>query len=625
MGTHYRFLIWLWIALGTSAFVGPAWPQEAQQPTDEQAIEEPLAEDLAPAEPDSPAVAAVLATKPTTPPEMARAAKILSDLGRPDLARDLIQKVLAANLDQQQLAAMEEQFGSAMFVAISSRADLAPEGKQLADLVLAAANSVLEDPARLAELIKQIQDPSAEVRIRALNGLKRARGAGVVPLLAVLADPARSDEHTNVRAALVELGGSAQGPLWAALESGDAKLTVEVIRVLGELSSRESIADLLALSTSDRTDAAVREAARTALVKMIGRAPGKQLAAETLMREAKHHFERLHPLGVDGAGQVKVWSWDSATRQPVGNDVLAADASLALAARFARDAYSVAPENEEIRLLYLTTMLEKAAYDNGLDKPLVADGDTTAARAAGFGAPVVEQVLEYAIAADHPVAATAAARILGRIGSAQELLCQGAELTTLARAVQHNDRRLRFAAVEAILALDPQEPFAGSSRVGDALISFANSSGQRRALVGAPTSQEAMRVGGYLVAMGYQLETAVTGRELIRAAIGSSDYELALIDTSICRPTAALLVQQLRHDYRTAELPVTLMARAGRLAEAERIAARRSAGGRLSAAAHGGIGRVASQATGGAGRPRGRYPGRAEATGPAIAPLVGRA
>ncbi len=567
MGTHCRFLTWLLIALCTSAFVGPAWSQEAVQPTDEE-----TSDGLAPAVPDSPAVAAVLATKPTTGPEMTRAAKILADLGRPDLARDLIKKVLAANLDQQQLAAMEEQLGSATFVKFASREDLAPEGKQLADLVLNAANSVLEDPARLAELVKQIQDPSSEVRVRALNGLKRARGAGVAPLLAVLADPNRSSEFPNVRAALVGLGGIAIGPMWAALESGDAKLTVEVIRVLQQLRSNESIAYLVALSTSDGSDAGVRQAAQAALVKMVGQAPSKQAAAALLLREAKHHFDGQYPLGVDAEGRVKVWSWDSTKGGPVSNDVLTADASLALASRFAREAYSVEPEDAEIRLLHLSTMLEKAAYENGLDKPLVAEGDTPAARAANSGGAVVEEVLKYAIDAGHPVAATAAARILGQIGSAEELLCQGAQPAALVRAAQHDDRRLRFAAVEAILALDPQKTFPGSSRVVDVLIAFATSSGQRRALVGAPTSQEAYRVGGYLIPLGYELETAVTGRELIRVAIGSSDFELALVDTSINRPAVAILVQQLRHDYRTADLPVALMARSGRLAEAERIA-----------------------------------------------------
>jgi len=567
MGTDYRFLTWLLITFFTSAVVGPAWSQEADKEAEEEATE------IVVREPDSPAVAAVLATNPTTPAEMTRVAKILSDLERPDLARDLIKKVLAANLDERQLAALEEQFGSAVFLKLASRSDLAPEGKQLADLVMTAANSVLEDPARLAELVKQIQDPSAEVRIRALNGLKRSRGAGATPLLAVLADPARSDEYANVRAALVELGGSALGPLRAALESGDAKLTVEVIRVLGEHRPRESVVYLLAPATSEQADAKVREAAQAAIMKAVGRTPGKKPAAEMLLQEAREHFEQLHPLGIDGEGRVKVWSWDAATGQPVGNEMTAADASLALAARFAREAYSVDPQNAEIRLLYLATLLEQAAYENGLDKPLVAEGDTAAARVAGFGASVVEDVLEYAVGAGHSVAATAAARILGKIGSADELLCQGVQPSALVRAAQHDDRRLRFAAVEAILALDPRKPFAGSSHVGDVLISFACSSGRRGALVAAPTSQEALRIGGYLVAMGYELETAVTGREMIQAAIASSDYELALVDSSIDQPTVDLLVQQLRHDYRTAELPVALMARAGRLAEAERIAA----------------------------------------------------
>ena len=63
--------------------------------------------------PDDPAVAAILETKPTTPAECVRAAKTLADLGRADLAKDFLKKVLDAKLDPQQLADLGEQFGVA--------------------------------------------------------------------------------------------------------------------------------------------------------------------------------------------------------------------------------------------------------------------------------------------------------------------------------------------------------------------------------------------------------------------------------------------------------------------------------------------------------------------------------
>jgi hypothetical protein len=65
---------------------------------------------------------------------------------------------------------------------------------------------------------------------------------------------------------------------------------------------------------------------------------------------------------------------------------------------------------------------------------------------------------------------------------------------------------------------------------------------------------------------------AGNGRQAIRKALASPDYEVAYIDTTIDDPPIELLVQQLRHDCRTARLLVGVSARSGRIEQAERIA-----------------------------------------------------
>ncbi len=552
--------------IGTEAFSQLADPEaDAPQP------ESPSVETRQPLDP---AVAAVLATKPTTPSELIRAARILADLGRPDLAKGLLKKVLDANLDQQQLIALEGSLGAATFTDVASRRQLAPEGQQLGDAVLTAVNQHLQDPARLADLVKQLQDPSAEVRSRALAELQRGRDAAVGPLIAVLADPSRAAEHANVRTALVRLGSDAVGPLVAMLEASDAKLVVEAIRLLAALEAEQAAMFLLAPCTSDRSDPEVRQAAEAALSKLLGGAPSKAEAVRLLARRAEEHFNRSRPLREDLAGQVEIWTWDDTAKQPVKKMLLADEASLALASRLARDAYSLAPEDEAIRRLHLAAMLEQAAYENGLEVPLDTAEGTPGGRVAALGCEVIEDLLVYALEGGHAPAAAAAVRILGQEGDAESLLWQGARPTPLAQATWHPDRRVRFAAVEAILALQPARSFPGSSRVTEALGFFAASAGTPRALVAAAGTAEARRIGGYLVALGYELDTAVTGQDAIRQLLASPDYELALIGAAIERPTVDFLLQELRHDCRTAGLPVGVIARAGQLERAERIARR---------------------------------------------------
>jgi CheY-like chemotaxis protein len=120
--------------------------------------------------------------------------------------------------------------------------------------------------------------------------------------------------------------------------------------------------------------------------------------------------------------------------------------------------------------------------------------------------------------------------------------------------------------------LQPSRPYPGSSYVPEALGYFAASGGARRVLVGSPHSDAALAMAGSLTTAGYQIDIATNGRELVRMAMASPDYEFVLIDMSLDGPTADFVVQQLRHDYRSAGLRVGLLARDGFLPRAQQIA-----------------------------------------------------
>lgn len=524
--------------------------------------------------PEDPAVAAILETKPATPEECVRAAKTLFDFNRPDLAKGFLKKVLDAGLEPQQLADLGQQVGSSVFLDMRDRPELQPEAKQLAGAVVAALKARLEDRQRIAGLIKQLQDPSAEKRFQALAGLQAAREAAIAPLIAVLTDPARAAEHANVRAALAEMGRSVLPPLVAIVEQADAKAAVEAIQVLAAAKDARVAPCLLRPALSDKSDPATREAAVAALEQLGVAVPSRAAAVKLLVQEARDYFE---PRGVvEGAAttgeRVELWRWDAARRQCVARVGTSNDLVRAVAADRARDAYALAPDNPSVRLLYLATMLEQAAYENGLDRPL-DEKNTAAVEAGRFGAKPIEAVLKYAMACDRPAAAAAAARLLGQIGTASQLLYQSPGPAPLALALQSSDRRVRMAALEAVVRLQPARAFAGSSYVLPALGFFAGSGGSRHALVAAPNLTEARQLAGMLVGAGFVTDTFTNGRELVLQAAQSPNYELALIDVTIDHPTIGILLQQLRHDARTASLRVGLVGRVSRFHEAEHLAA----------------------------------------------------
>jgi hypothetical protein len=291
-----------------------------------------------------------------------------------------------------------------------------------------------------------------------------------------------------------------------------------------------------------------------------------------LVDEAKRHFERSRTPGDPVSNAVEVWTWDSAKRQPVPELLSSADASRFHAAQLAKKAFSILPDDPDVRLLHMATVFEYVAYLNGRDKPLETGAGTPAGEASQYGVEAIEGLLRFGIEGGHVAAATAAAEILGRIGSTEECIYRGPEPSPLVSAVRQADRRLRFAAMNTVLTLDPKEPFAGSSHITDELMYFAGTSGRPRALVADPSIHEAQRLGGFLATMGYEFDIVSTGRELIRLAFSSPDYELALVAARIQKPTANFLIQQLRRDRRTARLPIGIVARAGEMDRAEHMA-----------------------------------------------------
>jgi len=522
----------------------------------------------------SAAVAAVLGTNPSTPAERARAASILAGFDRPDLARKFLQQIVAAKLTEDQLAALAEQYGTPMFTEMAGREDLLPEAKLLCDAVLQAVGSKLQEPKRIAGMIEQLQDPSIDVRTAALEGLIAAPTAAIGPLVRVLADPDRAKEHPYAREVLIRIGRPAVDPLLGILDSADPKLTFQAILVLREMKALKATTYLLAPYTSAGSDPRVRAAAGAALGRLVGRVPTRREAIRLLCRRAEEQLDRQPAAAGAADAAVEVWSWDEEQRQCESKTVSAAQAARITAARFARDAYSLAPDDPSVRMLYITTMLEAAAHEAGLDKPLAQGEGTAVARAAAFDVAVIEDALQYAMAGNHTAAAAAAALILGRKGTAEALLHRGVQPAPLVCAARHGDRRLRAAALDAVLRLQPVQAYPGSSYIPKALGFAAASRGAPRALVAGPVTEASRELGGMLAGMGYKVDTASTGRELFRLATASPDYELALINVSIDRLPADLLLQQLRNDWRTADLRIGLIARSGQLGRARRIAGR---------------------------------------------------
>ena len=215
------------------------------------------------------------------------------------------------------------------------------------------------------------------------------------------------------------------------------------------------------------------------------------------------------------------------------------------------------------------------AIDYAGDDPALA-AQVQAARAVIARSTVAElqDLLSFSLAEDRPAAATVAARQLGESEDASVLYAHNPQPSALVRALMHPSRELRFAALEAIMRLDPRSPYPGASQTAEAVDYFARSTGYPKALVGAAVETEAGRIAGLLAEQGYEPDTATDAVGTLRMARAAGDYEVIFVDSELALPSSAQLLQRLRSDSRLARIPLAVISLAEEFPQVQRVALR---------------------------------------------------
>ena len=292
---------------------------------------------------------------------------------------------------------------------------------------------------------------------------------------------------------------------------------------------------LLVPAVGSTSSAELKAAAGQALTQILGHIPTESEAAELLSHEARAALEKAKLLRADPQPSVERWNWDEKLGQSVLSHLPPADAAATDAARLAGDAYMLAADAQS-RRLFILAQLTAAKLLGGLDHPLPKGEGTVHAQMAALGPVAIEDALVAALAQEQFTAATAAAEILGDIGQEEMLHRSGVALSPLAEAAKSNDRRLRFAAIDAILKLKPSRSFAGAGSIPQNLAFFAGTAGYRRAIVGHPRTDKGQQLIGLLAGLDYEGDGVNNSRQFMTVASQSPDYEVGLVHVSLGGP-----------------------------------------------------------------------------------------
>ncbi len=519
---------------------------------------DPLSAQRATARPETnPVVISVQASQPATAPELARAIQIMLDISRDDLAVQYIGQLEQLQADDSQWYGLMREFGSEFVMRLATYGGTQPAGRQLAEKILVASGRFANNPARLKELTQRVVDPKIVIRSAALEDLQSLGEVGAAALLNALADESRQADQELLRAALARCSESAVEPVLGGIQASDPRLRMESVRAARFLESNDMALALLRPALAENTPADLRREALDSLHQLMEVVPERAQAAHLLKASVERSLSNQPQPGDQFLAPMRIWR-----THPQGNELVELKRPRLIAQRIeaaerAEDLIQIRPETASNQRLYALALLEAAKYVRGFEYHLGTSEEMHFARQAG--PDFMEQVLAEALKRELIGASAGACEILGKIGD--QRLLSGDAIRPLVAAASASDRRVQFAACDAIMAIEPTRSFPGSSAVAEAILSLAQSRGRAKVLVGHPNVAYAQNMANTVELLGFEAESVSNGQELVRRATEDGDVEFVVLSEALGTPTYQDLISQLRAHPRTQRLPIALQFR----------------------------------------------------------------
>ena len=498
----------------------------------------------------TPAEKVLLTTPPETGPELIEAAVLISRVGRPHFARLLAQKGLEAPGEPEAYAAMVDRLGEDKLIAFGHNPVLGEVADQVVQKSLGEAKKAWRDPERIRDAFQRAGAKSPETRAAALADLKRGYPDSFDFLLQKLESGDETEQQLATQ--ILSQGGifAAEG-LLARVRHCDEDELRRLALVLDESESLPELTPLLVRYYDEKTSPELRELLGQVVMGQVGKIPTPEEASARACIRGEDYFGGKIALPNVVGGEYPIWT-ENEEGQTVWQMVPTETAKRILAAQKLLDAYKLNPNHPRIRNLAFVAVAEMLTYRDGLDAPPNTDEftqifpDLTAADC--------ESAVGFALHG-HTKGGIIPVTLLEQIGDASLFAGKNGP-STLVRAAVSGDRRLQFAALRTIAALNPAASYPGSSGVLDSLIWFSTSLGKRRAIVASPDMETINQIGSYISEGDIFTVPAGTGRDIITKAQADADIEFAVALSNVKKPDLRTVAQTLAADYRTNDIPL---------------------------------------------------------------------
>lgn len=522
---------------------------------------------------------------PETAPEFWAATKFELQTGNHGRAGEMLQRFAErlANLGEEDqtklLLAVYDRDGLSPLLRLANldavrklkTKDAAGNDVGLADALIQRMTKAIEgrlgDPARIEFFVNNLSK-SPEERGYAMLQLRLAGARAVPALVKVLQDSTRQKDHGNIVAALVKMDKDFAPAALAALDSPSADVRASLLRAFDQRNDERVVPYLYYFAALPSSSPALKAQATALLSKF---RPGQPVADARgkLLAEADRWYRQA---AGTPEGTSYLWFWDANANALVAAPATRAGHDDYQALYWAKKALEVDPGYLPAQVVFLSAAIDRAFAAHGLEQPLSKTAPEVADLLAASNVEALNATLERAVQEARAAVAVGAARALGETEDPKALRPVEGGLSPLAKALNFPDRRVQFAAAEAMLRIPTKEVPAGGSRVIPVLARALVGNGTSTALVAHGSSQEAQRLAGLFRGAGLEAQAFTHGRALIQAA--EEDGDAAVIALFAGLPDLPFLLSQLAENTNTKALPILLFTDATNERAARELASR---------------------------------------------------
>lgn len=515
---------------------------------------------------------------PKTAAEFWNAVEFELNTGKYDAAAFYLKGLLALDPPEADLVAIERDKGMGSFLRLravqhwSSDPKVEAEARQnaetLIEKVTAAVKKELGDPARIGKFIANLRG-TPEERDYAVRELQRSGGAAMPQLIAAL----RTDQDPVGRAIILNvlprLFSDTVPALLAAMDMDDAVVKALLLQALSErkdlpiLPNRAETDPLPTLdffATSPRQPETVRRKAAEVRNRLRPVSPSRQPIAKVELTKAAEKLYR-HEAKFNNPEKVPIWRWID--NNLVVHDATQSQAEEYLGLRYARWALDLDPSYEPAQTVFISLAVEKALDRGGLEKPLAETAPDVHELLSTVYSGALVNTLDRALAEKRTAVALGVTRALAQRADMAGVRGERGRPGVLVKAIDYPDRRVQFAAAEGLARLPGGH--ASQARVVEilrrALAGESESSIPKkgRILVGAFDRNQAQAMANAVLAAGYDVEIAQTGKDLMRRLKSKADIDGIIIDSELPYPPLPDTIASLRYDVHLGLLPLRIV------------------------------------------------------------------